>query len=655
MARKISLFRTSVHRLAFLAGLLLLGALPAQVQAQDDAYVINLRGADISVLAEQVSAITGRTLVLDPSLSGEVTVVSSEQLDQDGVWDLFQSILSVRGYVAVRSGSAWQVVPDDEGITVTEADGSTPDIGSQDLVTEMLRLERLPSAEAMRVLRPLVASSGYLEAILDPNAIIITDTRANVDRILEIARAFDSESPEEAQVIRFVYADAGTVGNAILDVLGTSGTGARLSVDPSSNVLLVRGTPSEIDEIRELARSMDVAPRTPPRDAVMTNIFRLEYANAVTVAEIIRASLGELTDVVDTVVAAPVVAGAEGAEGGFVALDRAPSPGVAVTVTPALETNSIIVRGTQDQVAQVGQLIHALDQRRPQVMIEAAIVEISGEAATRLGVQLGFGDQVPSGSLAATSFGNGGISLQGILTALGAPSSVALSTGLNIAASHNDFGILLQALAQSTRARLLSTPSVTTLDNEPATIVVGQNVPFRTGTFTDQDGNASNPFTTIERRDVGISMNVVPRITAGGVVELEIQQEVSSLVGAVAGAADLITNRRVIETTVLADDGGVVVLGGLITDDQINSQSQVPGLGDVPLIGELFRSRNASATQRTLFVFLRPTVLRDQQDIRQAASQRYQRLRGADAAAPPRATLNPQEVRRLPLEIQGIY
>ena len=653
MTRILSLTRSPSLQLLLAACVVLFAALPGTLRAQDDAYVINLRGADISVLAEQVSAITGRTLVLDPALSGQVTVVSSEQLDQEGVWELFQSILSVRGYVAVRSGTAWQVVPDDEGITVSEADATTPDVGSQDLVTEMLRLDRLPSAEAMRVLRPLVASSGYLEAVTDPNAIIITDTRSNVDRILSIARAFDSESSEEAEVIRFVYADAGTVGSAIFEVLGTSGTGARLSVDPSSNALLVRGTPSEIDEIRSLARSMDVAPRTPPRDAVMTNVFRLQYANAETVAEIIRASLGELTDVVDTAFASPLVTG-EGAEAAFVPVERA-RQSVPVTVTASIETNAIIVRGSQEQVAQVGQLIHALDQRRPQVMIEAAIVEISGDAATRLGVQLGFGDQVPSGSLAATSFGNGGISLQGILTALGATPGVALTTGLNIAASHNDFGILLQALSQSTQARLLSTPSVTTLDNEPATIVVGQNVPFRTGTYTDNNGNPSNPFTTIERRDVGISMNVVPRITAGGVVELEIQQEVSSLVGAVAGAADLITNRRVIETTVLADNGGVVVLGGLITDDQVNSQSQVPGLGDVPVLGELFRSRNATATRRTLFVFMRPTVLRDQHDIRQAASERYQRLRGADAAAPPRATLNPQEVRRLPLEIQGIY
>ena len=540
----------------------------------------------------------------------------------------------------------------------------------------MLRLQRLPSAEAVRVLRPLVAESGYLEALTDPNAILLTDTRANVDRILEIARAFDSETPEEAQVIRFAYADAATVGNAIVEVLGTSGTGARLSVDPSSNLLLVRGTQEDIDEIRELARSLDVAPRLPPQEAITTTVFRLQYGDAAIVAAIIQGTLGgaapNLTNPVaadigaaepltasltDPLVEAALDPGAEQVAGGNF---RSPGPSTpaaatAVTVQASVETNSVIVRGTAAQVQEVGQLIHALDVRRPQVMIEAAIVEVSGDVAERLGVQLGFGDARPPGGLAATSFTNGGVSLQGVLAAVGAPNSVALSTGLTIGATADEFGILVQALSQSSRARLLSTPSVTTLDNEPATIVVGQNVPFRTGSFAT-DGNTATPFTTIERRDVGITMNVVPRITAGGVVQLQIEQEVSSIANAnVEGAADLITNRRVINTTVLADDGGVVVLGGLISDDRLSQTQKVPGLGDVPVLGNLFRSRNGSQTARTLFVFLRPTILLDQNDIRHAAESRYDRLQGADATQPPRTILDEREVRRLPLEIEGLY
>ncbi|TNC71360.1 type II secretion system secretin GspD [Rubellimicrobium roseum] len=662
-----------------LAAGLLLALDPSRSPAQEpETFVINLREADLAVLASQVSEITGRTLVLDPEVSGEVTVVSSERLDQEGVWALFQSILRSRGFVAVESGTVWQVVPEAEARTIGGADPAGA-AGPQDVVTEMLRLSRLPSAEAVRVLRPLVAESGYIEALVDPNAILLTDTRANVERILEIARAFDVETEAEAQVIRFANADAATVGNAIVGVLGPAGTSARLSVDPSSNLLLVRGTQEEIDEIRELARSMDVPPLRPPQEAVTTTVFRLQYGDAAVVAEIIRGTLGEGTDITGSALAGlggaltpeaalaateppaddpeadPAAPEVEQVAGGrFVPLGRAPSPS-AVTVQASIETNSVIVRGTAAQVQEVGRLVGALDVRRPQVMIEAAIVEVSGDVAERLGVQLGFGDAAPPGGIAATSFSNGGVSLRSVLTAIGAPNTAALSTGLTVTASGNDFGVLVQALAQSSQARLLSTPSVTTLDNEPATIVVGQNVPFRTGSFAT-DGNTATPFTTIERRDVGITMNVVPRITAGGVVQLEIEQEVSSLVNAnVEGAADLVTNRRVINTTVLADNRGTVVLGGLITDDQVSQNQKVPGLGDVPLVGRLFRSRSDNATNRTLFVFLRPTILLDQEDIRQAAEDRYGRLRAADAVEPPRTILNEREVRSLPLEIQGLY
>jgi len=627
-------------------------ALPAQAQ---DTFVINLRGAEISVLAEQVSEITGRTLVLDPNLSGDVSVVSAEPLDEDGVWALFQSILQVRGFVAVQSGTAWQVVPEARARTIS---GSTTnaDAGSQDFVTTMLRLDRLPSAEAVRVLAPLVADSGYIEAIADPNAVLITDTRANVDRISAIARAFDSDENVRAEVIRFANADAVAVGAAIVEVLGEAGTGARLSVNASTNQLLVRGSPDDIQEIRDLARSMDVAERQSPQVAISTQVFRMQFGDAAVVAEILRGTLGDAVELSNPVAAdqGAAVAGEDGE--GFVALDRAaPAASISVAIQASIETNSVIVRGTAAQLAEAGRLIHALDVRRPQVMIEAAIVEVSGDVAERLGVQLGFGDAAPPGRIAATSFGNGGVSLQGVLAALGATSSVALSTGLTVGAGNNDFGALVQALAQSSRARLLSTPSVTTLDNEPATIVVGQNVPFRTGSFAT-DGNTATPFTTIERRDVGITMNVVPRITAGNVVQLMIEQEVSSLMSAnVEGAADLITNRRVINTTVLADDRGTVVLGGLITDDRQSQDNKVPGLGDVPVIGNLFKSRNAQKTTRTLFVFLRPTILRDRGDIREAAEQRYDKLQAADVTPLPRSLLTQREVRQLPLEIEGLY
>lgn len=608
-------------------------------------FVINLRKADIGVLAEQVSEITDRTLVIDPALSGEVTVVSANPLTQAGVWELFQSMLRVRGFVAVDAGVIWEVVPETEALTKPGGSLITGRAGEQDFITKLVPLERLPSAEAVRVLRPLVAQNGYIEALPDPNAIIVTDTQANVDRITTIARTFDTPAEQQTAVIRFSFAEASVVAAAMTEVLGSSGTGARIAVDSASNVLLVRGTDRDIAQIRKLAGDLDVAPRSNPKIQKRTYLYELKFADAEVVAEILTNTLQGGTDIVNPVaedVESVLPSGAAG---------LAPE----VSVQASTQTNSVVLRGTSEQIQEAISLINALDQRPAQVMIEAAIVEVSGEVAERLGVQLGLADDLPKVGIAATSFGNSGVSFGNVLAALGVNQAAGLATGLTIGGTADNFGILVQALSQSTQANLLSTPSITTIDNKPATIVVGQNVPFRTGSFST-DGNTATPFTTIERRDVGITMQVLPRVTSNGIVRLDISQEVSSLVNSnVEGAADLITNRRVIETTVQAKDGGTVVLGGLITDDNRAIKGKVPGLGDAPILGRLFRSKRNDQTRRTLFVFMRPTVIDSQNKAQAVAQKQFQRIRNADASDPPRTLLKEQKVNRLPLELNGLY
>ena len=331
----------------------------------------------------------------------------------------------------------------------------------------MLRLQRLPSAEAVRVLRPLVAESGYIEALTDPNAILLTDTRANVDRILEIARAFDGESPEEATVIRFAYADAASVGQAIVEVLGTSGTGARLSVDPSSNLLLVRGTPEDIErDPRSSPPRSTWRPACAPQEAVTTTVFRMQYGDAAIVAEIIRATLGEAVRP-DQRRSRPTSArprrprrgrrgrGAGGARpfggGSFVPARPGARRPAAVSVQASVETNSIIVRGTAAQVAEVATLIAALDVRRPQVMIEAAIVEVSGDVAERLGVQLGFGDaRAPGRASPRPPSRTAACRSRACWRRSARPPRWRSPPASPSAPSGNDFGILVQALAQST-------------------------------------------------------------------------------------------------------------------------------------------------------------------------------------------------------------
>ena len=610
-------------------------SLANQSSAQGDTYTINLRDADVSVLAEQVSQITGRTLVLHPDLQGEITVVSAQPLDQEGVWTLFQSVLKARGFVASQSGVIWQVLP--QSLARANADTEGRINGPKDFASRVVRLERLPSAEALRIIGPLVSAEGNAEAIADPNAILLTDTAENVGRLAGLLTRLDLGEEDNAQVISLTYADASAVRAAITEVLGTGLTSTKISADASSNSLLVRGSPEKLAEIQDLVAQMDTPPPVLEQEATTTRVFELKFGDAEAVAEILQATLSRV----------------EAATNG-VALDQGAGqlPASAVSIKASSELNAVIANGTEPQLAEVARLVRQLDQRRAQVTIEAAIVEVSGDAADRLNVQLGLEGLAPPGGLAATSFGPTGSSLQSILSALGVSQAAIATPGLSATVGNDVFGILIQALSQSTRAKLLSTPSITTMDNESASIVVGQNVPFRTGSFAT-DGNTAAPFTTIERRDVGIRMDVLPRVTSGDVVRLDISQEVSSLVPAnVEGAADLVTNTRSINTSVLADNGSTIVLGGLISSDEQSQLSKVPGLGDAPLIGGLFRNKSKSKNDRTLFVFLRPTILRTAEDVRVVSQRRLQTLRRSETLISDSKRTAAKPVQ---LEILGLY
>lgn len=621
----------------------LLMASPLQAQPAAEEFVINLRDTEITVLAEQVAKISGRTLIVHPELRGEISVVSAEPLDAEGAWELFQSILRVRGFQAVQSGAIWQVLPLETARTASRVNGAQKP-GSQDFVTRLVTLKRLPAAEAVRVLRPLVAASGSIEALEDPNAVLITDTFESTARIMQLVADLDQEDTRQSRVLRFQHTQAAIIGAAIAEVLGPDPTGARLSVDPVSNTLLVRGTAEDLAEIGDLARSMDIPPEENPQVALNTEVIRLRFGEATQVAELVRATLAGSAGLTNPV--------AESLETASLQSIAASEDTPEVSVQASTELNAVVVRGTAAQIREVVALVGRLDQRRAQVLIEAAIVEVSGDVAQRLSAQLGFGDLAPPGGLAATSFSNGGVSLGSVLAAIGVPNASLAPPGGSFSIGNDNFGLLLQALNQTSKANLLSTPSLTTLDNQAASIVVGQNVPFRTGSFAT-DGNTVQPFTTIERRDVGITMNVLPRVNAGDVVRLDISQEVSSLVNAnLEGAADLITNRRSIQTSVLADDGATIVLGGLITRDDLESLQKVPRAGDIPILGNLFKSRSTTRNRRTLFVFLKPTILRSAPDIRKTYDARLKALSGARAEQRGKAKVTRAPVR---LEIGGLY
>ena len=669
------------------------GASAQEAAGEPGKFVMNLRSADIRALCEQVSEITQRTLIIDPAVTGEVTVISQEPLDEEGVWDLFQSVLRVQGFVAIRSGTIWRVIPQanmrEAGVELSDEGGPS---GRLDMVTRLVQLSNFPATTAVDALRPLVASFGYIQSLPETNTLVITDNVENVDRIEDIARTLDEGDGSQVSTIPVRNADAKEIAAGLTSVLGsTDGTGLapRVAIDARSNVLLVRGTPEMIDRVRVLVADLDQPGRELPSLIPITRVYRLQFADAASMVQVLRGVIGAqataTSSVVDSLGADVPAVQEPGIANGFGAaadIEAAAATGSAtgasereLTFTPAVENyaseditiqaakdiNAVVIRARAEVQSDLGQLVVQLDQRRPQVLIEAAIAEISGDIAEQLGVQLGFGNAAPQAGFASTSFNNSGLALGNILRLLNVPSAVAISTGLTIGLSEEDkYGILIQALGQSTKANLLSTPSVTTLDNQAASILVGQNVPFRTGTYAT-GGNGSDPFTTIERQDIGIQLSVTPRVSQGNVIQLDVSQEVSSISNAVVpDAADIITNRRLIQTSVLADNGGTIVLGGLITDDRTSTKSEIPGLGDIPIVGRLFSSAGENGTKRVLFVFLRPTILRTRSDIGTVSANRFQRLRAIEArpgggTTNPNLLAEPKPIKRLPMEINGLY
>lgn len=659
---------------------------PAVAQTQPADIVVNMRGVEIADVADQISRITGRTLILDPTVKGQVTVTSAEPLSPAGVWELFQSVLRANGFAAVRSGSAWRIIP--QANAVRDGGVRTRGVGGQELTTRMVRLSNVPSADAARIVRPLVASFGSVEPLTQPNAIVVTDYADNVRRIEALARSLDGGGGSSFATITLTNGNAAEIAAAMQAVLGEGG--ARVAGDARSNTILVRGTPAAVTEARRIAQSLDArGSGTTPS----TRVFRLNYADAESVTEVLRGILGQQQSASNPVARslstasqrnnagtalsgliangganAGALASAANATGtgtsiSTVGQNQSATPAQGFTtpdiiVQPAPDINAVVVRGTPSAIAQIERLIPDLDVRRPQVLIEAAIAEITGEDAERLAVQIGTAGAALTGVQGAgTAFSNAGASLGTILGALGVPAASLLTNGFsgNVGIG-NDFSVLVQALSTSQKANLLSTPQIIALDNKVGEFVVAQEVPFVTGSILTGNGTA-NPYTTIERKDVGITLRVLPRINAGDTIRLEVSQEASSIAPTqVSGAADIITNKRSVNSTVLADNGQTIVLGGLTSDDYQRIRSQVPILGDIPIVGELFKGRNESRQKRTLFVFLKPTILRDGADAAAAAKSRYDRLRQEEVLQGEKRSLllNPPAP-RLTMEIDGIY
>lgn len=589
----------------------------------DSRHTLNLSAADIGVLIQTVSEITGRSFIVDPRVEGKVTVISATPMDADAVWRTFESVLKVHGYAVVAAGGMWKVVP--EGVAATDGGVPVSAAASHDaLVTRVIEVRQVPAQELAALLRPLMPPSAQLAA--QGGTLVITDRAGNVERLARIVQRIDTAADTEVEVIPLRHANAAEIARTLAQLepqaaQGLPGGGGRLVADARSNSVLLSGDRAARLRLRTLIAHLD----TPLGDGDSTQVIYLRNAKATDLVPVLEGVAATLTG---------TALGGDGAR--------------PATIQAHEETNALVVTAAPAVYRELAAVVRALDVRRAQVLVEAVIAEVSDDIADELGVQwqstsLDSGDD--KGVIGGTNFpdssGGGGI-VSGLTNPLNAVGGEGLRLGylggrITLPIGENgeevtvfQIGALVKALRGDGRSNILSRPSVITLDHQEAEFKVAQEVPFVTGQYTNTGTGGSlpqNPFQTIERKDVGLILRVTPHVNEGDAVRLDIVQEVSTLAPRAAGAVDLITNKREIRTSVLVPDGGFLVLGGLTSEEVGESVRGVPGLSRIPGLGNLFKSRASSRSKRNLMIFLRPVILRDAAAEAAVSSEKYNFLR----------------------------
>ena len=625
MHATLAKFKALIRSLALLVAL----CVPHAV-AQD--FTVNLKDTDIQEFIEFVADVTETTIVVDPSVKGKVKVISSKPVSKAELYDLFLSILDVHGYTAVRSGAVVRVIPNKNARSAPVDVISGTSVINDEYVTQVIRLENVSAAKLIPVLRPLVPQQAHMAAYAPSNAIIISDIRANINRMEEIIARMDQSAVKETEIIKLKYG----VATDVVEMLKTleksrAGEGAdandeaTLVADKRTNSVVVTADELSIERIKGLIDYLDI----PLEQSGNVRVMYLEYADATEVAEVLTRVMQNLSRLDDEATGRNRSANASKS-----------------TIEADAGTNSLIITADTDEMAALEAVIARLDIRRAQVLVEAIIVEMEIVEGRELGLQWLFAnDSGLYGSNISTSGAQQGRNATiaqaiipedsasediGVRDLAGALSQVPGTTfGWGVVDQGLTMTTILNALESQGNANILSTPSLLTLDNEEAFITVGQQVPFVTGSYTNTGAanGVANPFQTIQRENVGVTLQVTPQINEGDSVVMDIVQEVSSISQQVLSASDVITNERKIETKVLAKDGDIVVLGGLVKDDVQDSQQGVPLLSDIPVLGRLFRSDVVSVTKSNLLVFIRSTIIRDDADLAGATAEKYRYIR----------------------------
>lgn len=613
---------------------------------------LNLKDADINALVESMSVLTGKNFIVDPRVKGKVTIISAKPMDEKELYEVFLAVLGVHGFAAIPGNNVIKIVP-----AAGAKQESVPTVDSRSraeadqIVTRIIQVQNVSAAQIVPILRPLIPPQGHLAAYTPTNVLIISDTAGNVERIATIIARIDLASNEEVEIVALRHASATEIvrvltaleqGKGRNDPAAAVGTPPRMVADERSNSILLSGDKASRLRLRALITHLD----TPVDSGGNTQVVYLRYAKAKDLMTVLQGVSKSLSS--EAARNAPMPIGQPGMPPG----GSSSGGSSLVDIQADDSTNALVITAPPDLIRSLRSVIAQLDVRRAQVLVEAVIAEISAEKTAELGVQwVAYGNSV----IGFTNLGSGNASLANIVSLAAQvdagsttlPAVDRVPQGLHMAvgdfSGDNQFGALISALAKDADTNVLSTPTVVTLDNEEAEIIVGQNVPFVTGNYTTSTSSTAassvgNPFQTIQRDDVGIKLKVKPQINEGNAVKLEISQEVSSVVpSANAATQGPTTNKRSIKTKVLVEDGQVLVLGGLI-DENLNENAQkVPFLGDIPLLGNLFRYRGTTKLKRNLMVFLHPVILRDATQGTLHTNDKYSYIRDQQLAARARA------------------
>jgi general secretion pathway protein D len=635
----------------------------AQPQLNDGKVTLNLRDADLDALIATVSEATGKNFIVDPRVKAKVNLISAKPMSADELYNVFLSVLQVHGFAAVDKGGIIKIVPDvnakQDGVDVV-ANVGTAGRGADEIVTEVVKLKNVQAAPLLTALRQLMPQQAALSVHPESNSLILTDRAGNVARMKDILQRVDVTGSDDVEIIRLKHASASEIVKTLTQ-LRSGGRGvqagaapgdsnnlpASFAADERSNSVLISGDKTERSKLRAVVVYLD----TPLSRAGNTQVFYLKYARAKDLVPILQGSNrpvareGSTTSGLSSGSNSSAFSGSStSASLGSSGSSNVNSGTVGIggrqdaVVLADDATNALVITAPPTVMRELESIIQQLDIRRAQVLVEAIIAEVSEDFAKKLGVQWAAFPANGTGAVGLSTF-NG--LLSSIATATGGGTNPLGAVGVigdgfnlgvgNVDGSGTDFAVLISALAGDANNNILSTPSLLTMDNQEASIVVGQNVPIVTGSYTNTGGgnSSTSPFQTVSREDIGVKLRVKPSISPDGAVRLELDQEVSSIDQRATkdSSSGLITSKRNVKTSVLAQDGDVVVLGGLMDEAVQDSVSKVPLLGDIPLLGVLFSQKETTRTKRNLMVFIRPIIMRDNVAASRYTANKYNEFR----------------------------